>query len=459
MSTKPQGLISLKALQQLAADNVVDTVATVFTDLYGRLLGKRLDIDFFLENYEHGIGACTYLLSTDMPMNTLDDFEFSNWQTGNGDMLLLPDLNTLRIADWLDSTVIVICDVIDEHTRELVPIAPRSLLKAQIKRLAEHDLTAKAGSELEYYTFEKSYLENQQQNYQALEPVGLVAEDYHMLQGTREEFFHGRIRRHLKASGIPVENSKGECGPGQHELNVKYQDILTMADNHILYKQCMKEVADQLGVSVTFMAKYNRQQVGSSGHLHVSLWRDNDNAFVGEKDYSTLKASPIFANFLAGWIKYTPEMMPFFASTINSYKRYQAGSWAPTSLAWSLDNRSAGFRIVGHGPSLRIECRLPGADVNPYLAYSGALAAGIEGINKELNLPQPFNGNAYQADEKLHVPKSLAMATDAMQHSAFAQKVFGKKVLKHYITFYRYELEAFNQAVTDWELQRYFEQI
>lgn len=459
MSAKPQGLLTLQQLKQLASDGIIDTVSTVFTDLYGRMLGKRLDIDFFFDNYEVGIGACTYLLATDMHMNTQEGFEFTNWKSGYSDMFLLPDLRTLRIADWLDKTAIVICDIICEKTRELIPIAPRSLLKAQIAQLEKLKLTAKAGSELEYYTFENSYIENQQDGYTNLEPIGLVAEDYHMLQGTREEFFHGRIRRHLKASGILVENSKGECGPGQHELNVKYCDVLAMADNHILYKQCMKEVADQLGISVTFMAKYKQQLVGSSGHLHVSLWQKENNAFVGNNDFKEFKASSTFSGFLAGWIKYTPELMPFLAPTINSYKRYQSGSWAPTTLAWSLDNRSAGFRIVGHGSSLRIECRLPGADVNPYLAYSAALASGIAGIQDKLSLPQPFCGNAYTDKKLKQVPKSLLEATDLMEKSSFAKKAFGEQVLNHYITFYRYEIEAFNQAVTDWELKRYFEQI
>ncbi len=284
-------------------------------------------------------------------------------------------------------------------------------------------------------------------------------EDYHILQGTRTEPFTGAARRHLKRSGIPVETSKGEWGLGQHELNVRYGEALDMADRHVVFKQCLKELADQMGLSLTFMAKYDEKGAGSSCHIHLSLWQDGQNAFSGDEAIGPVMGSQAFRWFLGGWIKHVPDVMPFYAPTVNSYKRYVDGSWAPTRLAWSYDNRTAGFRVVGSGPSLRIECRIPGADVNPYLAFAASLASGLQGIADQVEPPDIFQGDIYAAQHLPRVPETLESATAQFAESEFAKAAFGKEVVAHYAHFYRSEAAVFRMAVTDWERKRYFERI
>jgi glutamine synthetase len=290
-------------------------------------------------------------------------------------------------------------------------------------------------------------------------PGGWYLEDYHILQGTRTEDYHAKVRRHLKLSGVPVENSKGEWGPGQHEVNVRYAEALDMADRHVIFKQCMKELADAAGLSVTFMAKFASGQAGSSCHIHCSLWRDGKNAFPGEKTLGPVQCSDVFRWFLGGWIAHVPDVMVFYAPTINSYKRYVDGSWAPTRLAWSYDNRTAGFRVVGTGNGLRIECRIPGADCNPYLSIAGALASGLDGIANRTEPPPIFEGDVYAAASLPCVPGTLRAATDIFESSEFVRKTLGEDVATHYAHFFRTEQSAFDAAVTDWERQRYFEQI
>ena len=344
----------------------IETVVVGFTDHYGRLFGKRFDGGMFVNDIvEEGAHGCDYLLTTDMEMEPVPGYRFANWELGYGDFHLVPDFNTLRIASWLEKSAIVLCDLKSEKTHEYVSVAPRSMLRRQLGHANALGYGAYAASELEHYLFRKSYREAQEQGYRDLVPGGWYLEDYHILQGTRTEDFHGAVRRHLKRSGVPVENSKGEWGPGQHEVNVRYAEALDMADRHVIFKQCMKELADAMGVSVTFMAKFASGQAGSSCHLHVSLWRDGHNAFPGEGKFGPVECSDVFRWFLGGWIAHVPDVMVFYAPTINSYKRYVDGSWAPTRLAWSYDNRTAGFRVVGKGKSLRIECRIPGADCNP----------------------------------------------------------------------------------------------
>jgi glutamine synthetase len=353
----------------------------------------------------------------------------------------------------------VICDVEDEATHSLVPYAPRTILRNAVERAASLGFRAMAASELEYYIFRTSYRDAAASAFHNIEPAGWYIEDYHALQGAREEDFNGAVRRHLRRSGIPVENSKGEWGLGQHELNVRYADILTMADRHAIYKQCLKEVADSMGISVTFMAKYAENQAGSSCHVHLSLWNDQGNAFAGDKPIGPLHASDNFRWFLGGWLKHLPEMMVFYAPTINSYKRYQAGSWAPTRIAWSHDNRTAGFRIVGHDQSLRIESRVPGADCNPYLTFAAALLSGLDGIENQIEPPELFTGDVYAAQHLPHVPHTLRQATDLFSEGAFPRRVLGDNVVEHYTHFFRTEQAAFDKAVTDWERRRYFERI
>ncbi len=455
-----RGLITIEDLRALVEVDEVDTVVVAFTDLYGRLQGKRFDADFFLDAvHADGTHACDYLLTVDMEMEPVPGFTYSNWETGYGDFPMVPDLATLRRADWLPGTAIVLCDIHDEQTGELVPMAPRSMLRKQLKRAADMGFSAKAASELEYFIFEDSYRAAAEADYANLRPVGWYIEDYNILQGTREEPYNGAIRRHLSRSGIPVETSKGEWGRGQHEMNIRYAETLEMADRHVLLKQCMKETADEMGLAVTFMAKPDEAEAGSSCHIHISLWDGETNAFPGNVSFPPLQVSDEFRWFLGGWMDKMAELIPLFAPTINSYKRFQAGSWAPTRIAWSHDNRTAGFRIVGHGPSLRIECRVPGADVNPYLAYAAMLAAGLDGIENKIEPPPIFEGDVYAAAELPEVPKTLREGLDLFAASEFAVDAFGADVHEHYRHFFETELKAYDNAVTDWERRRYFERI
>ena len=414
-----------------------------FTDHYGRLLGKRFDAEMFVDDVvAHGAHACDYLLTVDMEMDPVPGYRFANWEKGYGDFRLVPDMTTLRRASWLEKSAIVLCDV------EGVSVAPRSILRRQIG-LSRYQCFA--ATELEHYLFRTSYRDASQRGYRDLEAAGWYLEDYHILQGTRTEGFHAAARRHLRLSGVPVETSKGEWGNGQHELNVRYAEALDMADRHVLFKQCLKELAESMGMSVTFMAKPDAGGAGSSCHIHLSLWRDGKNVFT--------KGGDVFRWFLGGWMAHVPELMVFYAPTINSYKRYVDASWAPTRLAWSYDNRTAGFRVVGDGPSLRIECRIAGADANPYLALAASLASGLDGIANKTEAPDAFEGDAYAARNLQHVPRTLAEATELFAASDFAKRAFGADVVEHYAHFFRTEVAAFNRTVTDWERRRYFERI
>jgi len=453
-------MTSLDDLKQLVADGSVDTVITAFPDLYGRLLGKRCDAGFFLDNVaSEGTHGCNYLATVDMEMEPVAGYDAANWEAGYGDFHLVPDLGTLQVASWLDRTAIVICDIQDTQTHTLLPIMPRSLLASQVQAAGELGYTAQAASELEYYLLQDSYEQAHQQHYHHLKAAGWYLEDYHILQGTRRESFHGEFRRHLTASGIPVESTKGEWGHGQHEINVAYTDIGAMADRHVVIKQCAKELADLQQVSVTFMAKFQQDQAGSSCHIHLSLWDERGNVFDGDESLGRIKCSAVFKSFLAGWITHAPACMPFYAPTVNSYKRFQHGSWAPTTLAWSQDNRTAGFRVVGSGPSLRIECRIPGADVNPYLAFAASLASGLDGVRQQMEPPEEFVGNAYEQTKIPTVASTYAEAIADFSSSSFIEQAFGTEVQQHYSHFFDTELGAFQNAVTDWERNRYFERI
>jgi glutamine synthetase len=455
-----RGMLTLEELGESVKNGAIDTVLVVFTDHYGRFMGKRFDADFFLEETaQHGTHGCDYLLTVDMEMDPVPGYRFANWERGYGDFHLVPDLATLRVASWLDRTALVLCDVEDEQTHRPVSVAPRAMLRRQIERAAAHGFGAKAASELEYFLFQESYRTAAANSYHNLTPAGWYIEDYHALQGAREEAFNGAVRRHLRQSGIPVENSKGEWGLGQHELNVRYADVMSMADRHVIYKQCLKEVADQMGISVTFMAKFAANAAGSSSHIHLSLWAGEQNAFAGDQQFGPLQCSDTFRWFLGGWLHHLPELMVFYAPTINSYKRYQAGSWAPTRLAWSYDNRTAGFRVVGRKQSLRIECRVPGADCNPYLVYAAALASGLDGVANQIEPPPLFEGDVYAAQHLPRVPMNLRDATDLFAQSEFVKTALGQDVVEHYTHFYRMEQAAFDLAVTDWERKRYFERI
>ena len=455
-----RGMLDVERLTTLVEDGSIDTVVVGFTDHYGRVHGKRYDASFFLSDcVDHGTHACDYLLTVDMEMEPVAGYKSANWELGYGDFHMVPDLTTMRIADWLQATAIVLCDVVDNTTHEPVAVAPRSILKRQVERLEALGFTAKAASELEYYVYEESYREAADKGFSDLTSIGWYSEDYHLMQGSREEFYNGAVRRHLAASGIPVENSKGEFGRGQHEMNIRYADVLEMADRHTIMKLLMKDVADELAVSTTFMAKPETDQAGSSCHIHLSLWSDGENAFPGDMTLGPVSCSPAFSGFLGGWMDKIDDIMPLLAPTVNSYKRYQEASWAPTSIAWSYDNRTAGFRVVGEGPSLRIECRIPGADVNPYLAYAGALAAGISGMENSTEPPEMFSGDLYAADDVPGLPPTLTAAIPAFAESDFIRSAMGSDVQDHYEHFYTVEAAAYDTAVTDWERVRYFDRI
>ena len=445
----------LEQLHQAVTDGEIDSVVVGFTDHYGRTMGKRFDAAFFLESCAtEGTHGCDYLLTVDMEMEPVEGFAYANWERGYGDFHLVPDLDTLRMAGWTTRTAFVLCDVIDDETHEPVAVAPRSILRRQVDRLNEAGFTAAAASELEFFLFRDSYRTAHQKAYRGLEAAGWYVEDYHLLQASRVEDYVGAARRALRDSEIPVENSKGEAAIGQHELNIRYADALTMADRHVVMKQGMKELADALGVSVTFMAKPDASQPGNSCHVHLSLWHNDRNAFADEGG----GRSDVFRWFLGGWMHHAADLMPFVAPTINSYKRYQDQSWAPTRLAWSTDNRTAGFRVVGSGSSLRIENRIPGGDVNPYLVYAAAIASGLDGIENQIEPPAEFNGDVYSSDVQ-RVPGTLREATDRFAASTAARRFFGDLVVDHYTHHLRSELAAHDAAVTDWEMARYFERI
>ncbi len=443
-------------LRSAVADGTVDTVVVAFTDPYGRLLGKRFDAGFFLDSIADGTHVCDYLLASDMEMEPVPGYAFASWEQGYGDVHLVADLSTLRLAAWTDRTAIVLCDVVDDAAHRAVEVAPRTVLRRQVERLADHGLVAKAASELEFFIFDDSYREAHAKGYARLEPAGWYIEDYHLLSTDRVEPYIRAARSALAASGIPVENSKGEWGRGQHELNIRYTDVSEMADRHTLMKHAMKELAATMGLSVTFMAKPTTDEAGSSSHLHLSLWDAENDTNVFD---SGAAESDTFRWFLGGWMAHVEDFTVCYAPTVNSYKRYVDGSWAPTRIAWSRDNRTAGFRIVGSGPSLRIENRIPGADCNPYLAYAATIASGLAGIEQQIEPPPPFEGDIYQAHHLPRVARTLEHATASFAESAAARKAFGDEVVDHYAHFHRVEVDAHHAAVTDWERARYFERI
>lgn len=455
-----KGMLTLDALRDRVANGEVETVLAVFPDMYGRLMGKRITGEYFLEHIAgHGMHACDYLLTVDMEMDVVAGYKFANWELGYGDFHCVPDFNTLRMVTWLDKSALVMCDLEREPDQRPVEEAPRTILRRQIERLAEAGYRAKGGSEIEYFIFKESYESAREKNFDNLQTFGWYIEDYHTLQGTREEALNGAVRRHMDHSGIPVEFSKGEWGPGQHELNLRYAEVLEMADRHVIYKQGFKEIAMSQGLAVTFMAKWRTDLAGSSMHLHLSLWdKDgNRNVFPGNHKLGPLEVSDEFRWFLGGWMAHAPAITPFYAPYPNSYKRYVYQSWAPTHIGWSYDNRTAGFRVVGQGASLRIECRIPGADCNPYLAYAATIAAGLAGIEHKIEPPDIFQGDIYGAANLPRVPRTLHQATDELAKSDMLRDAFGAEVIDHYLHFFRTEQRKYDEAVTSWERERYFE--
>jgi glutamine synthetase len=435
-------------LDELREDPTLDTVVVAFTDMQGRLLGKRLHRDFFVEDVaEHGAEGCNYLLALEMEMDPVPGYGIAGWEQGYGDFVMRPDLSTLRRVPWLEGTALVLSDVGWHDGTPVVP-SPRQVLRRQVERAAERGFTAMFGSELEFFLLKETYAQAHAQHYRELTPSVPYILDYHILATSYDEPFIRTIRNGMHAAGIRVENSKGEAWPGQHEINFRFADALAMADNHTIYKNGAKELAHQHGCSITFMAKPDHTWIGNSCHIHASLWREGANAFAGE--------SETFRGFLAGWIACARELAVFLAPTINSYKRYSAGSWAPTTLAWGHDNRTCGFRIVGHDRSQRVETRIPGGDVNPYLAFAALLAAGLHGIETGLELPAAFEGNAYESDAE-RFPSTLREAIAALEQGTVARATLGDDVVDHYLNYARTEQRLFDEVVTCYERERLFE--
>jgi len=455
-------MITLDMLKKLAESGEIETVVMGFTNVCGQFIGKRYDIDFFLEEGINGTHACNYLMTIDIEQAVLPGFDFTSWAKGFGDFILYPDMKTLRFATWLPKTALVICTLTDKSSGDSIPIGPRNILIDQAKKMKDKwGFDVSGASELEYFMYRNSYeaLAAAEHAESALIPYGHYLGDYNLLQSTREEPFNSKVRRHLKNSGVPLENSKGEYGLGQHELNVKYTEVVTMADRHVVFKQCFKEVAMTEGMSVTFMAKPHKSQSGSSCHIHISLAKDGKNAFNGDEEFEGMKCSKVFLYFLGGLLKNSADLMVFFAPTINSYKRFQSGTFAPTKLAWSIDNRSAGFRILPGGPGFRIECRIPGADCNPYLAFSALLAAGMDGLENKIHPGPALSGDLYNTEGIPECPRTLRDAVQSLKSSDFARRTLGDAVVNHYAHYYDKEVQGFNDFVTDWERKRYFEQI
>ena len=459
-----RGKINPAKLRELIEQEAVETVIVAFPDPYGRLLGKRVSGGFFLTDTAlHGINACDYLLVSDMEMRPVSGYEFTSWERGYGDVKLMPDWKTLRLASWLSNTAIVLCDLTTSDGKRPIAIAPRTILARQVEKAKAAGFLPQGAAELEMFIFRDPYQQVQEKGFCNRQPFGDYVEDYHILQTAREEPLIGAIRHHLEHSGIPVETSKGEWGAGQHEINIRYCDLLDMGDRTVLFKEICKEIAIGQGLSLTFMAKWNEDAAGNSMHIHSSLWNvdGGGSVFAGDEDFLGLPVtcSSQFRWYLGGLLAHARELTLFFAPNVNSYKRYQESSFAPTGIAWAYDNRSVAFRVLGSGDSLRVECRIPGADANPYLALAAILAAGLDGIENRIEPPEAVSGSAYSSSKTTHLPRNITQAREAFEESAFAREAFGREVVSHYARFARQEEESFARAVTDWERARFFERI
>lgn len=441
-------------LRVLVERGEIDTVVLAFPDMQGRLQGKRFAASFFLDEVlEHGTEGCNYLLAVDTDMNTVDGFAMSSWSNGYGDFAMRPDLATLRRIPWHEGTALVMADLAWDDGSPVVA-APRQILRRQLERLAEHGLTAHVGTELEFIVFKDTYEQAWDRNYRGLTPANQYNIDYSVLGTGRIEPLLRRIRNEMAGAGLTVESAKGECNPGQHEIVFRYDEALVTCDQHAVYKTGSKEIAAQEGVALTFMAKFNERE-GNSCHIHLSLQdAGGQSVMAGEGG----AMSPVMRHFLAGQLAALRDFSLLYAPNINSYKRFQPGSFAPTAVAWGHDNRTCALRVVGHGRSMRFENRLPGGDVNPYLAVAGLVAAGLHGIERKLELPDACEGNAYTAGYD-QVPTTLREAAGLWEASEVAREAFGDDVVAHYRNMARVELEAFDAAVTDWELRRSFERL
>jgi glutamine synthetase len=451
------GNLTMEALKEKVASGQIDTVITAFADMQGRLMGKRFHAEFFLESAWEETHCCNYLLATDMEMFTVDGYASTSWSAGYGDYVMRPDLTTLRLLPWLEGTAMVLCDLYDHHTHELVPHSPRAILKQQINRLQAMGLKSMVATELEFFVFRESFEELRDSSYRNMTTISPYNEDYHIFQTTREEGLMRQIRNGLQGAGVRVENTKGEADPGQAEVNVCYSDALEMADNHCLVKNAVKEIAFLNDRAVTFLAKWSHDAAGSSSHIHQSLVSTSGDSVFHDTD-GEYGMSELMRHYLAGLLKHASDNTYFLAPYINSYKRFVAGTFAPTKAIWSLDNRTAGYRVVGDGTrNVRVECRVGGSDLNPYLAIAAQLAAGIAGIEGKLELEDEFKGDAYQASKAREIPNSLAAATQSLKESNMLRDAMGTDVIDHYVRAAEWEQEDFASKVTEYEVNRGFE--
>jgi glutamine synthetase len=445
-------MLDLPTLHKMVDSHETDTVLVVFPDQQGRLVGKRVTGHHFVDEVaEHGVECCNYLLAVDVDMHVLPGYRFANWDKGYGDVACRPDMTTLRVIPWLESTALVVCDLFDVDTGAPIEVAPREILRRQVERARGLGFEVMTASELGFFVFRESYEEAAAKRYADLTPQNDYVLDYHILQTTKDEYLIRAIRNGMDEAGIPVEFSKGEAEAGQHEINLRFADALTMADRHVIYKNGAKEIAAQHGQSISFMAKYDIDRVGSSCHIHSSLWPTDGGGSAMTGDVGRW--------WLGGLMAGARELSWCFAPYVNSYKRYQPASWAPTAVAWGIDNRTLGFRVVGHGDGRRVECRIPGADANPYYAFAATIASGLHGIEHHIEPGDPYVGNGYTATDLPRVPHTLVEAVELFEASELARKAFGDEVHHHLLNTARQEWAYFNQHVTDWELRRGFERL
>ena len=450
------GLLTQAALEQMVATGELDTVIVGFTDMQGRLTGKRISARLFVDDViAHGAECCNYLLAVDVDMNTVDGYAMSSWEAGYGDMVMTPDFSTLRLLPWQPATALVMADLGWHDGSPVVP-APRSILRTQLDRLAQRGMGALAATELEFMVFDDTYRDAWKSGYRNLTPATDYNVDYAMLASTRMEPLLRDIRVGMEGAGLYCEGVKGECNLGQQEIGFRYDEALITCDNHTIYKNGAKEIADKHGKSLTFMAKYDERE-GNSCHIHLSF-RGDDGSAVFADDQAPYGMSAMFRSFVAGQLATLRELTLFYAPNINSYKRFVDGSFAPTAVAWGMDNRTCALRVVGHGHGMRMECRAPGGDVNQYLAVAALIAGGLHGIDQGLELPEPCTGNAYTSGAE-RLPTTLAEAAKLFEESTVAREAFGDEVVEHYLNYARVELDAFNSSVTDWERRRGFERL
>jgi glutamine synthetase len=451
------GNMTFEDLKTAVASGEIDTVLVAAIDMQGRLMGKRFHAQFFVDGGHIETHCCNYLLAVDMEMTTVPGYKSTGWEKGYGDYALRPDMSTLRRIPWLPATALVLGDLVDHHSGQDVAISPRAILKAQVARARAMGFEPMMATELEFYIFENSYENLRDGGMRALQPIGGYNEDYHLFQTTKEEGLMRAVRNGLYGAGIPVENTKGEADSGQHEVNYKYSNALDTADNHVVVKQCVKEIAHAQGKSVTFMAKYDHRKAGSSSHIHQSLWSlDGKPSFADQGDAHGM--SDVMKHFLAGQLAHARDITVFLAPYVNSYKRFTVGMFAPTKAVWSADNRTAGFRVCGeHTRAVRVECRIPGSDVNPYLACAALLAAGLDGIARKLPLEPEMKGDMYSAAGIREIPHNLRESADLLSKSTMLRAALGDDVVDHYHHAAQWEILETDRVVTDFEIQRLLE--